>query len=183
MITVTQTPLPGVVIVEPRVFDDERGFFMESFNAEDFAEAGLPTRFVQDNHSGSTRGVLRGLHYQYPAWQGKLVRTLVGELFDVAVDIRRGSPHFGEWFGLILSAENRKQLYVPPGFAHGFCVLSDVCEMAYKCTSLYVPDDDACVLWNDPDIGIEWPIENPILSEKDAAAPALAALAELSAGD
>ena len=183
MITVTQTPLPGVVIVEPRVFDDERGFFMESFNAEDFAEAGLPTRFVQDNHSRSTRGVLRGLHYQYPAWQGKLVRTLVGELFDVAVDIRRGSPHFGEWFGLILSAENRKQLYVPPGFAHGFCVLSDVCEMAYKCTSLYVPDDDACVLWNDPDIGIEWPIENPILSEKDAAAPALAALAELSAGD
>lgn len=183
MITVTQTPLPGVVIVEPRVFDDERGFFMESFNAEDFAEAGLPTRFVQDNHSRSTRGVLRGLHYQYPAWQGKLVRTLVGELFDVAVDIRRGSPHFGEWFGLILSAENRKQFYVPPGFAHGFCVLSDVCEMAYKCTSLYVPDDDACVLWNDPDIGIEWPIENPILSEKDAAAPALAALAELSAGD
>ena len=156
---------------------------MESFNAEDFAEAGLPTRFVQDNHSRSTRGVLRGLHYQYPAWQGKLVRTLVGELFDVAVDIRRGSSHFGEWFGLILSAENRKQLYVPPGFAHGFCVLSDVCEMAYKCTSLYVPDDDACVLWNDPDIGIEWPIENPILSEKDAAAPALAALAELSAGD
>ena len=183
MITVTQTSLPGVVIVEPRVFDDERGFFMESFNAEDFAEAGLPTRFVQDNHSRSTRGVLRGLHYQYPAWQGKLVRTLVGELFDVAVDIRRGSSHFGEWFGLILSAENRKQLYVPPGFAHGFCVLSDVCEMAYKCTSLYVPDDDACVLWNDPDIGIEWPIENPILSEKDAAAPALAALAELSAGD
>ena len=183
LITVTQTPLPGVVIVAPRVFDDERGFFMESFNAQDFAEAGLPTRFVQDNHSRSTRGVLRGLHYQYPAWQGKLVRALVGELFDVAVDIRRGSPHFGEWFGLTLSARNRKQLYVPPGFAHGFCVLSDVCEMAYKCTSLYVPDDDACVLWNDPDIGIEWPIESPILSEKDAAAPALAELPELSTGD
>ncbi len=183
MITVTQTPLPGVVIVAPRVFDDERGFFMESFNAQDFAEAGLPTRFVQDNHSRSTRGVLRGLHYQYPAWQGKLVRALVGELFDVAVDIRRGSPYFGEWFGLILSAKTRKQLYVPPGFAHGFCVLSDVCEMAYKCTSLYVPADDASVLWNDPDIGIEWPIESPILSEKDAAAPALAELPELSTGD
>ena len=183
MITVTQTSLPGGVVVEPRVFDDERGFFMESFNARDFAEAGLPTRFVQDNHSRSTRGVLRGLHYQYPAWQGKLVRALVGELFDVAVDIRRGSPHFGEWFGLTLSAENRKQLYVPPGFAHGFCVLSDVCEMAYKCTSLYLPADDACVLWNDPDIGIEWPLENPLLSEKDAAAPALAELPELSTGD
>ena len=183
MITVTQTPLPGVVVVESRVFDDERGFFMESFNARDFAEAGLPTRFVQDNHSRSTRGVLRGLHYQYPAWQGKLVRALVGELFDVAVDIRRGSPHFGEWFGLTLSAESRKQLYVPPGFAHGFCVLSDVCEMAYKCTSLYVPADDACVVWNDPDIGIEWPLENPFLSEKDAAAPALAELPELSTGD
>ena len=183
LITVTQTPLPGVVIVEPRVFDDERGFFMESFNARDFADAGLPTTFVQDNHSRSTRGVLRGLHYQYPTWQGKLVRALVGEIFDVAVDIRRGSPHFGEWFGLTLSAENRKQLYVPPGFAHGFCVLSDVSEMAYKCTSLYVHTDDAAVLWNDPNIGIEWPIKDPILSEKDAAAPALADLPQLSLGE
>ena len=179
LITVTQTSLPGVVIVEPRVFDDERGFFMESFNARDFADAGLPTTFVQDNHSRSTRGVLRGLHYQYPAWQGKLVRALVGEIFDVAVDIRRGSPHFGEWFGLTLSAENRKQLYAPPGFAHGFCVLSDVSEMAYKCTSLYAPADDAAVLWNDPNIGIEWPIKDPILSQKDAAAPALADLPDL----
>jgi len=183
LITVTQTSLPGVVIVEPRVFDDERGFFMESFNARDFADAGLPTSFVQDNHSRSTRGVLRGLHYQYPTWQGKLVRALVGEIFDVAVDIRQSSPHFGEWFGLTLSAENRKQLYVPPGFAHGFCVLSDVSEMVYKCTSLYVPADDAGVLWNDPSIGIEWPMKDPILSEKDSVAPALAELPDLSFGD
>tara|TARA_Y100001934_G_scaffold272888_1_gene362110 strand:- start:796 stop:1347 length:552 start_codon:yes stop_codon:yes gene_type:complete len=180
LINVTQTALPGVVIVEPRVFDDERGFFMESFNARDFADAGLPTTFVQDNHSRSTRGVLRGLHYQYPAWQGKLVRAIFGEIFDVAVDIRRNSPHFGDWFGLTLSANNRKQLYVPPGFAHGFCVLSEVSEMAYKCTSHYEPADDAGVLWNDPDIGIEWPIKNPILSEKDAVAPALDELPEMA---
>ena len=137
---------------------------------------------MQDNHSRSTRGVLRGLHYQYPAWQGKLVRALVGEIFDVAVDIRRDSPHFGEWFGVILSASNRKQLYVPPGFAHGFCVVSEVSEMAYKCTSLYMPEDDAGVLWNDPEIGIEWPIEDPILSGKDAVAPRLSELPELSVG-
>ncbi len=182
LITITQTPLPGVVIVEPRVFEDDRGFFMESFKASDFAEAGLPTAFLQDNHSRSTRGVLRGLHYQYPTWQGKLVRALIGEIFDVAVDIRRDSPHFGEWFGVTLSASNRKQLYVPAGFAHGFCVMSEISEMAYKCTSLYVPEDDAGVLWNDPDIGIEWPIADPILSGKDAVAPRLAELPELSVG-
>ena len=183
MITVTQTPLPGVVIVEPRVFEDDRGFFLESFNASDFANAGLPTNFVQDNHSCSTRGVLRGLHYQHPSWQGKLVRALVGEIFDVAVDIRRDSRHFGEWFGVTLSASNRKQLYVPAGFAHGFCVVSEISEMAYKCTSLYMPEDDAGVLWNDPDIGIEWPIYDPILSGKDAVAPRLFELPDLSVGD
>jgi dTDP-4-dehydrorhamnose 3,5-epimerase len=179
LITVTETTLPDVVVIEPRVFDDERGFFLESFNARDFAQAGLPSHFVQDNHSRSTQGVLRGLHYQYPAWQGKLVRALVGEIFDVAVDIRRDSAHFGQWFGLILSAQNHKQLYVPPGFAHGFCVLSEVSEMAYKCTTLYESSDDAAVLWSDPDIGIDWPIANPILSNKDNAAPCLAQLPDL----
>ncbi|NBP95452.1 MAG: dTDP-4-dehydrorhamnose 3,5-epimerase [Gammaproteobacteria bacterium] len=178
---VIDTSLPGVVIVESRVFDDARGFFMESFNARDFAEAGLPTHFVQDNHSRSTRGVLRGLHYQHPTWQGKLVRALVGTIFDVAVDIRRESAHFGQWFGIELSAENKKQLYVPPGFAHGFCVLSDVAEMSYKCTALYEPKEDAGVLWNDPDIGIEWPIQDPLLSPKDEAAPRLKDLPPLLA--
>jgi len=181
LINVSDTSLPGVVIVESRVFDDARGFFMESFNARDFAEAGLPTHFVQDNHSRSTRGVLRGLHYQHPSWQGKLVRALVGTIFDVAVDIRRESAHFGQWFGIELSAENKKQLYVPPGFAHGFCVLSDVAEMSYKCTALYEPKEDAGVLWNDPDIGIEWPIQDPLLSPKDEAAPRLKDLPPLLA--
>ena len=173
MIVVTPTTLDGVVVVEPKVFPDERGFFMESFNARHFAAAGLPTEFVQDNHSRSTRGVLRGLHYQYPTWQGKLVRCLTGEFFDVAVDIRRASPKFGQWFGIVLSAENKKQLYVPPGYAHGFCVLSDVTEMAYKCTALYEPADDASLRWNDPEIGIEWPIKSPVLSAKDSEAPML----------
>ncbi|MDP6392021.1 MAG: dTDP-4-dehydrorhamnose 3,5-epimerase [Arenicellales bacterium] len=173
MIVVTPTALDGVVVVEPKVFPDERGFFLESFNARHFAAAGLPTEFVQDNHSRSTRSVLRGLHYQYPAWQGKLVRSLLGEIFDVAVDIRRASPTFGQWFGTVLSADNKKQLYVPPGYAHGFCVLSDVAEMAYKCTALYEPADDAAVRWNDPQIGIDWPISSPVLSAKDNEAPML----------
>ena len=179
MIMVAPTTLDGVVVVEPKVFPDERGFFMESFNARHFATAGLPTEFVQDNHSRSTRGVLRGLHYQYPTWQGKLVRCLVGEIFDVAVDIRRASPTFGQWFGIVLSAENKKQLYVPAGYAHGFCVLSDVTEMAYKCTALYVPADDAGLRWNDPAIGIEWPIQDPILSAKDSDAPMLQEIGDL----
>ena len=173
MIVVTPTALDGVVVVEPKVFPDERGFFLESFNARHFAAAGLPAEFVQDNHSRSTRGVLRGLHYQYPAWQGKLVRSLLGEIFDVAVDIRRASPTFGQWFGIVLSADNKKQLHVPPGYAHGFCVLSDVAEMAYKCTALYEPADDAAVRWNDPQIGIDWPISSPVLSAKDNEAPML----------
>ena len=180
MITVTETTLPDVVVIEPRVFDDERGFFLESFNAQDFAQAGLPSHFVQDNHSRSTQGVLRGLHYQYPAWQGKLIRVLVGEIFDVVVDIRRQSSTFGQWFGIHLSATDFKQLWVPPGYAHGFCVVSDIAEMAYKCTVPYRPCDDSGVRWNDPDIGIEWPVDHPVLSAKDQVAPLLAELDDLS---
>ena len=153
---------------------------MENFNAHDFEEAGLPIDFVQDNHSQSVGGVLRGLHYQYPTWQGKLARVLVGEVFDVAVDIRRSSLNFGRWFGIKLTADNYKQLYIPAGFAHGFCVLSLVADMAYKSTALYNPDQDASVRWNDPDIGIDWPIGDPILSPKDVAAPRLAELPDLS---
>ncbi len=173
MIKVTETPLSGVLLIEPRVFEDDRGFFMETFNADDFANAGLPVNFVQDNHSRSSQNVLRGLHYQYPQWQGKLVRTILGEIFDVAVDIRRDSPTYGEWYGATLSDANKLQLYIPPGFAHGFCVMSEIADVVYKCTTLYKPSDDAAVRWNDLDIGIEWPIKNPLVSAKDAAAPAL----------
>ncbi len=180
MISLRQTSLPGVVIIEPKVFSDERGFFMESFNASDFEDAGLPTKFAQDNHSRSVQGVLRGLHYQYPTWQGKVVRVLVGKVFDVAVDIRRMSPNFGHWFGTELTSENHKQLYVPPGFAHGFCVLSPVAEMVYKTTKRYEATEDAGILWNDPDIAIKWPIDHPILSPKDANAPRLSELPNLS---
>ncbi|MEA3291527.1 MAG: dTDP-4-dehydrorhamnose 3,5-epimerase, partial [Pseudomonadota bacterium] len=170
---VSKTSLPGVVIVEPRVFGDDRGFFMETFNRAEFADAGLPDTFVQDNHSRSAKGVLRGLHYQYPQWQGKLVRVIKGEIFDVAVDIRRDSPHFGKWYGLNLSEENRLLLYIPPGFAHGFCVTSEVADVVYKCTTAYKPEDDGGVRWDDPDLGIEWPVADPVLSAKDAAAPLL----------
>jgi len=165
---VTETGLEGVRLIVPKVFSDARGFFMESFNARSFAEAGLPREFVQDNHSFSVKNVLRGLHYQYPAWQGKLVRAVTGEIFDVAVDIRRGSPTFGKWYGTVLSADNKHQLYIPEGYAHGFCVLSDTADLVYKCTTPYVPADDACIIWNDPDIGIDWPIKEPLLSDKDA---------------
>ena len=180
MIVVTPTPLDGVVVVESTVFDDDRGFFMESFNSHDFAEAGLLSVFVQDNQSRSTRGVLRGLHYQCPNWQGKLARVIVGDVFDVAVDIRRCSPAFGMWFGIVLSAENKKQLYIPPGYAHGFCVLSDVAEMFYKCTTPYCAANDAGVRWDDPEIGIDWPVSTPILSEKDAQAPLLSEIGDLA---
>jgi len=180
MIVVTPTPLDGVVVVEPTVFDDDRGFFMESFNSHDFAEAGLLSVFVQDNQSRSTRGVLRGLHYQYPNWQGKLARVIVGEIFDVAVDICRCSSTFGMWFGIVLSAENKKQLYIPPGYAHGFCVLSDVAEMFYKCTIPYCAEDDAGIRWDDPEIRIDWPVVAPILSEKDAQAPRLSEIGDLA---
>lgn len=170
---IQDTPLAGVKLLIPRVFGDDRGFFMETFNRRTAMEIGIPAEFVQDNHSYSQRGVLRGLHYQYPTWQGKLVRVVAGEIYDVAVDIRPDSPTCGQWYGAWLSGTNKHQMYVPEGFAHGFCVTSADAHVLYKCTSLYAPDEDAGVLWNDPDIGIEWPVAEPILSEKDSAAPRL----------
>lgn len=173
---VIDTPLPGVKLIEPRVFGDARGFFLESWNAASFAAAGLDLAFVQDNHSRSARGVLRGLHYQLNNPQGKLVRVTQGAVFDVAVDIRRSSQHFGQWVGYELSAENHRMLWVPPGFAHGFLVLSDTADFLYKCTSLYDPPSDRGIRWNDPAIGIAWPglDGDPTLSGKDAIAPLLA---------
>ncbi len=173
MLEITKTPLSGVVIIKNRVFGDERGFFMETFNKQRFEDAGLPGVFVQDNHSRSAKGVVRGLHYQYPQWQGKLVRAISGTIYDVAVDIRRDSKTFGQWFGIELSDENKLQLYIPPGFAHGFATLSDTADVSYKCTSLYKPEDDANIQWNDPDIGVVWPVDEPIISDKDANAPRL----------
>jgi dTDP-4-dehydrorhamnose 3,5-epimerase len=170
---VHDTHLKGVRLIIPRVFEDDRGFFLETFNAAVFEECGLPVNFVQDNHSRSTRGVLRGLHFQYPSWQGKLVRAVAGEIFDVAVDIRPESPTFGQWYGVTLSGENKHQLYIPPGYAHGFCVLSETVDVTYKCTALYNPSEDAGIRWNDPDIGIDWPIGTPIVSDKDRNAPLL----------
>ncbi len=163
------TTLKDVWILEPKVFGDERGFFFESFNEKTFAELGLPTRFAQDNHSGSRKGVLRGLHYQMEQPQGKLVRALKGEIFDVAVDVRRDSPEFGRWFGTVLSAENKRQLWIPAGYAHGFVVMTEFAEVAYKATQFYSPSSERSILWNDPAIGIEWPLDGqPTLSGKDA---------------
>jgi len=167
------TALPGVLLVEPVVHRDSRGFFLETYHQQRYREAGIAGTFVQDNHSRSVRGTLRGLHFQLRRPQGKLVRALAGEMFDVAVDIRRGSPTFGRWFGARLSAENFLQIYVPPGFAHGFCVTSEVGEVEYKCTELYDPEDELGIAWNDPEIGIEWPLPEPLLSAKDKAAPRL----------
>lgn len=166
----SSTPIDGLLVLEPRVFEDNRGFFYESYNEETFRHLGINDRFVQDNHSGSRKGVIRGLHYQICHPQAKLVRVLVGEIFDVAVDIRRASPTFGKWFGINLSAENKKQLYIPAGFAHGFLVLSDWAEVLYKTTDFYAPECDRVIVWNDPTIGIQWPLDGlePILSEKDA---------------
>jgi len=167
----TPTSLPGVILIEPRVFGDERGFFMETYQARLFAEAGIPDAFVQDNHSGSRKGILRGLHYQIRQPQGKLVRVVAGEVFDAAVDLRRSSPNFGKWTGCCLSAQNRLQMWVPPGFGHGFLVVSDWAEVVYKTTDTYAPEWERSILWNDPAIGIDWPIpigESPMLSEKDA---------------
>ena len=169
-----ETPLEGVVIVQPTVFGDDRGFFMETYHSARFREAGLPEVFLQDNHSRSVRGVLRGLHYQEPNPQGKLVRAVRGSVFDVAVDIRRSSPRFGSWFGVELTEENRMMLWVPPGYAHGFCVTSEIADVVYKCTTLYEPENDRNIAWNDEEIGIEWPVKAPVLSPKDAAAPRLA---------
>ena len=170
---VTELSLPGVLLIEPKVFGDARGFFYETFNAARYAEAGIHLPFVQDNLSRSKKGTLRGLHFQEPHAQGKLVQVLAGAVWDVAVDVRRGSPSFGRWVGVELSAENRRQLWVPPGFAHGFCVLSDTADFLYKCTALYAPHTDRGVLWNDPDLGISWPVQEPLLSPKDAVLPRL----------
>ena len=167
IMNVDSTPLDGVLLVTPQVFGDDRGFFMETYNQAKAAESGLPTEFVQDNHSKSSKGVLRGLHFQYPMWQGKLVRVVQGEIFDVAVDIREGSSTYGKWVGYYLNDQNKQQLYVPEGFAHGFVVTSDTAEVVYKCTQLYAPEQEGSLLWNDPEIGIDWPIAEPLLSDKD----------------
>ncbi|SDK05642.1 dTDP-4-dehydrorhamnose 3,5-epimerase [Pseudomonas indica] len=166
---VIETAIDGVKIIEPRVFGDERGFFLETFQARRYAEeAGIDLPFVQDNHSRSAKGVLRGLHFQKTKPQGKLVRVVRGEVFDVAVDIRRDSPTFGRWEAAILSEENKRQFWVPPGLAHGFVVLSETADFEYKCTDYYDPSDEACLIWNDPAVGIEWPLAEPQLSAKDA---------------
>lgn len=165
---ITITAIPGVLLIRPKVFGDSRGFFLESFHAARYAEAGILGPFVQDNHSRSAKGVLRGLHFQKQYPQGKLVYVTSGTIFDVAVDIRKGSPTFGRWVGAILSAEEHEQFYVPAGFAHGFAVLSDSADFHYKCTDYYHPEDEGSLRWDDPDIGIQWPINEPILSAKDA---------------
>lgn len=165
------TPIPDVLIIEPKVFGDERGFFMETWNQQTFAKAGLDFNFVQDNHSRSRQGILRGLHYQIQNPQGKLVRVTQGCVYDVAVDLRRSSPSFGQWTAVELSAENHRLFWVPPGFAHGFYVMSEFADFQYKCTQLYAPEYERCVRWNDPDLNIPWPLvqdERPQLSAKDA---------------
>ena len=171
---VHRTPLPGVVVVEPSVFRDERGFFVETYNDERFARHGLPHAFRQDNHSRSHGGVLRGLHYQLARPQGKLVTVIRGAIFDVAADVRTGSPTFGQWYGVTLDADDPRALWIPPGFAHGFCALSDVADIVYKCTELWDANDDRGIIWSDATLGIDWPVASPILSRKDAALPALA---------
>ncbi len=170
---VIETSLPGAVVIEPQVFGDARGFFYESYNKAKYHEAGITAEFVQSNVSRSAKGVLRGLHYQWPNPQGKLVSVLEGEVFDVAVDIRRGSPTFGQWTGVMLTADNHRHFWIPEGFAHGFCVLSDAATFSYQCTALYDRIGDASVRWDDPDIGIDWPVRRPLLSEKDQKAPLL----------
>lgn len=170
-----ETPIQGLWIIEPRIFKDERGFFMETYHQEMFREHGITETFVQQNHSRSKRGVLRGLHYQTaPFEQGKLVSVVHGEVFDVAVDLRPGSKTFGNWFGLNLSSENHKFMYIPPGFAHGFCALTDEVDFLYSCTSVYSLENESGVVWNDPNIGIAWPIRDPIVSLKDQQLPPLA---------
>lgn len=177
MLNFFRTPIPDVVLVTPDVFGDDRGFFMETYRADQFVAAGIQARFVQDNHSGSQQGVLRGLHYQIKQPQGKLIRALAGEIFDVAVDIRVSSPTFGQWVGYVLSAINKQQLWVPEGFAHGFYVMSEWAEVAYKATNYYAPLYERSILWDDPQLGIEWPIipgTKPVLSSKDLAGKSFA---------
>jgi dTDP-4-dehydrorhamnose 3,5-epimerase len=173
---VKKTPLPGLLIVEPVLFGDSRGFFMETYSKGRYAAAGIDTELVQDNLSFSRRGVLRGLHFQNPSAQGKLVYVLQGEVFDAAVDIRRSSPTFGEWHSVVLSADNKRQFWIPPGFAHGFCVTSETALFVYKCSAYYAPAHEHTIRYDDPAIGIEWPIEDPVLSVKDGKAPGLSDL-------
>jgi len=173
---VTETKLEGALIFEPKVFGDARGFFMETWNYQRYKEAGLDVKFVQSNLSKSAKGVLRGLHFQNPNPQGKLVQILTGEVFDVAVDIRVGSPTFGQWHGELLSGDNNKQFYIPEGFAHGFCVLSESAIFSYMCTNVYAVQADYSILWNDPELDIDWPIGEPLLSEKDKQAPTLSTI-------
>jgi dTDP-4-dehydrorhamnose 3,5-epimerase len=174
---IVATTIPGVVVIEPKVFEDQRGFFFETFQARKYAEAGVPANLVQDNHSGSHGGVLRGLHYQIRRPQGKLVSVVAGTIFDVAVDLRRSSPTFGKWTGVLLSSQERRQLWIPPGFAHGFYVVSRWAEVSYKVTEFYNPELERTLRWNDPALGIAWPLEpgkTPTLSPRDAQAPLLA---------
>ncbi|MCR5474885.1 MAG: dTDP-4-dehydrorhamnose 3,5-epimerase [Lachnospiraceae bacterium] len=175
-ITVEKTPIEGLLVISPQVFGDARGYFMETYNLRDFEEAGIDCTFVQDNQSSSKKGVLRGLHFQKEYSQDKLVRVIRGEVFDVAVDMRKGSATYGKWYGLVLSEENRKMFFIPKGFAHGFLVLSDLAEFTYKCSELYHPNDEGGIIYNDPDIGVEWPIPSGmdlILSDKDKCWPTL----------
>ncbi len=170
---VKETKLPGVLIVEPDVFADERGFFLETWSTIRYEQAGIPGPFVQDNASFSGRGILRGLHFQYPQSQGKLVQILSGEVVDVAVDIRADSPTFGQWISEVLSGTNHRQMYVPPGLARGYCVTSETALFSYKCTDFYNPATENGIIWNDPDLGIDWPVDEPLLSPKDAGYPRL----------
>lgn len=177
IVNVIETTLPGVLIIAPRVFGDARGFFMEAWNRSRYSEHGIPSDFVQDNLSRSSRGVLRGLHYQNPNTQGKLVYVLEGEVYDVALDVRAGSPTFGKWTAATLSAENRQQVWIPSGFAHGFCVTSESALFAYKCTDIYNPSAEVTVRWDDPALDIDWPVAAPTVSEKDRAGLALREIA------
>ena len=172
-LTIESSHLNGIVVVKSEVFEDGRGFFMEVYRKDQFQELGLPTDFVQDNHSRSAKGVLRGLHFQWDPPMGKLMRVTFGSAFLVAVDIRKGSPNLGKWFGIEVSAENKRQVWAPAGFARGFCVLSDYAEIQYKCTGLYSKNGESGILWNDPALGIKWPVEDPVLSAKDKSAQSL----------
>lgn len=176
---ISKTSLPGVLLLEPKVFGDDRGFFFETYHAQRYAQSGISEQFVQDNYSRSIKNTLRGLHFQEPHAQGKLVQVFQGAVFDVAVDVRLGSPTFKKWFGIELSAENKFQLWIPPGFAHGFCVISETADFCYKCTDFYFADAERCVAWDDPELGIQWPVARPILSKKDASAPRLSASTNL----
>jgi len=174
-VRIVETTLPGVVVIEPDVFKDIRGFFLETYHAEKFKQHGLPTAFVQDNHSKSVGGTIRGLHLQLRHMQGKLIRVIEGAIFDVAVDVRRGSPTFGRWVGASLSADDFKQVYIPPGFAHGFCVVTPTAQIEYKCTDVYDPASEIGIAWDDAALAIDWPNRQPVLSPRDAANPPLAA--------